>query len=236
MLQLADLVMVGQVGRAQPAALLLQLIQLVLHVVPLLLCHTHTHLLSLHFTKKHVDARCMSSLAMPHTPAVTSLDKSPCKWCSSSSLCSMWSLSCYATHICCHFTSQTTMLLLRLVPLVLHVVHATHTCCRFTSQTTMLLLRLVPLVLHVVYATHTHLLSLHFTNKHVNAVDHPACVLCGPCPAMPHTPAVRKAKKGKDYAFWFQLNEKPSITPGCPGTPAVTSVHNQSCQCWCSSS
>ncbi|KAA6429222.1 MAG: hypothetical protein FRX49_00618 [Trebouxia sp. A1-2] len=32
MLQLADLVMVGQVGRAQPAALLLQLIQLVLHV------------------------------------------------------------------------------------------------------------------------------------------------------------------------------------------------------------
>ena len=33
--------MVGQVGRAQPAALLLQLIQLVLHVVPLLLCHTH---------------------------------------------------------------------------------------------------------------------------------------------------------------------------------------------------
>jgi len=50
-LQLADLVMVGQVGGAKPAALLLQLIQLVLHVVPLLLCHTH--LLSLHFTNNH---------------------------------------------------------------------------------------------------------------------------------------------------------------------------------------
>ena len=54
MLQLADLVMVGQVGRAQPAALLLQLIQFVLHVVPLLLCHTHQ--LSLHFTNNHVNA------------------------------------------------------------------------------------------------------------------------------------------------------------------------------------
>ena len=24
-------------------------------------------------------------------------------------------------------------------------------------------------------------------------------------------------KKRKDYAFWRQFNEKPSITPGCPG-------------------
>ena len=39
MLQLGDLVMLGQVGRPQPAALLLQLIQLVLHMVPLLLHH-----------------------------------------------------------------------------------------------------------------------------------------------------------------------------------------------------
>ena len=38
MLQLSDLVVFGQVGGPQPAALLLQLIQLVLHVIPLLLC------------------------------------------------------------------------------------------------------------------------------------------------------------------------------------------------------
>ena len=25
-------------------------------------------------------------------------------------------------------------------------------------------------------------------------------------------------KKRKDYAFWRQLNEKPSIIPGCPGS------------------
>ncbi len=25
-----------------------------------------------------------------------------------------------------------------------------------------------------------------------------------------------KEKKRKDYAFWRQLNEKPSIVPGCP--------------------
>ena len=26
-----------------------------------------------------------------------------------------------------------------------------------------------------------------------------------------------KKKKRKDYAFWRQFNEKPSIIPGCPG-------------------
>ena len=24
-------------------------------------------------------------------------------------------------------------------------------------------------------------------------------------------------KKRKDYAFWRQFNEKPSVIPGCPG-------------------
>ena len=28
--------------------------------------------------------------------------------------------------------------------------------------------------------------------------------------------ANRKEKKRKDYAFWRQFNEKPSIIPGCP--------------------
>jgi len=28
----------------------------------------------------------------------------------------------------------------------------------------------------------------------------------------------RKRKKRKDYAFWRQFNEKPSMIPGCPGT------------------
>jgi len=27
----------------------------------------------------------------------------------------------------------------------------------------------------------------------------------------------RKEKKRKDYAFWRQFDEKPSIIPGCPG-------------------
>ncbi len=27
---------------------------------------------------------------------------------------------------------------------------------------------------------------------------------------------LRKEKKRKDYAFWRQFNEKPSIIPGCP--------------------
>ena len=30
----------------------------------------------------------------------------------------------------------------------------------------------------------------------------------------------RKKKKRKDYAFWRQFNEKPSVIPGCPGTVA----------------
>ena len=25
-------------------------------------------------------------------------------------------------------------------------------------------------------------------------------------------------KKRKDYAFWRQFNEKPSVIPGCPGS------------------
>ncbi len=29
----------------------------------------------------------------------------------------------------------------------------------------------------------------------------------------------RKEKKSKDYAFWRQFNEKPSIIPGCPRVP-----------------
>jgi len=33
------------------------------------------------------------------------------------------------------------------------------------------------------------------------------------------TTAEKKKKKRKDYAFWRQFNEKPSIIPGCPGTP-----------------
>ena len=66
--------MVGQVGRAQPAALLqqLQLIQLVLHVVPLLLCHTH--LLSLHFTNNHLNAEGHSpsfACGLCHTPLLS---------------------------------------------------------------------------------------------------------------------------------------------------------------------
>ena len=28
---------------------------------------------------------------------------------------------------------------------------------------------------------------------------------------------IRKKKKRKDYAFWRQFEEKPSVTPGCPG-------------------
>ena len=38
MFKLSELIVVGQVGGPQPAALLLQLIQLMLHVIPLLLC------------------------------------------------------------------------------------------------------------------------------------------------------------------------------------------------------
>ncbi len=32
-----------------------------------------------------------------------------------------------------------------------------------------------------------------------------------------------KERKGKEgYAFWRQLNEKPSIIPGCPGSALLT--------------
>lgn len=78
MLQLADLVMVGQVGRAQPAALLLQLIQLVLHVVPLL---THTPVVTSLHKQAHAEAHragvafhpspanAPASVAYGHSPA-----------------------------------------------------------------------------------------------------------------------------------------------------------------------
>ena len=35
---------------------------------------------------------------------------------------------------------------------------------------------------------------------------------------------VRKEKKRKDYTFWHQFDEKPSIIPGCPGAMIVTFV------------
>ena len=31
-------------------------------------------------------------------------------------------------------------------------------------------------------------------------------------------PVSRKAKKRKDYTFWHQFNDKPSVIPGCPGS------------------
>jgi len=34
----------------------------------------------------------------------------------------------------------------------------------------------------------------------------------------------RKAKKRLDYAFRRQLNEKPNITPGCPGSTSLLST------------
>ena len=34
-------------------------------------------------------------------------------------------------------------------------------------------------------------------------------------------PLKRKGKKRKDYAFWRQFNEKPSIIPGCRGSCRV---------------
>ena len=36
-----------------------------------------------------------------------------------------------------------------------------------------------------------------------------------------------KEKKTKDYAFWRQFNEKPSIVPGCPGP--VSHLHEFMC-------
>ncbi len=30
-------------------------------------------------------------------------------------------------------------------------------------------------------------------------------------------PAVEKEKEKKDYNFWCQFNEKPSVISGCPG-------------------
>ncbi len=34
----------------------------------------------------------------------------------------------------------------------------------------------------------------------------------------------KEEKKEKDYAFRCQFNEKPSITPGCPGAYHCTSL------------
>jgi len=34
----------------------------------------------------------------------------------------------------------------------------------------------------------------------------------------------RKEKKRTDYAFRRQFNEKPSITPGCPGKSKIMSI------------
>ena len=31
-------------------------------------------------------------------------------------------------------------------------------------------------------------------------------------------PVSRKAKKRKDYTFWHQFTDKPSVIPGCPGS------------------
>jgi len=102
--------MVGQVGRAQPAALLLQLIQLVLHVVPLLLCHTH--LLSLYFTHMfmlqlmqlvlHVIPLLLCHtqlLSLPFTNKRVNAAAHPASVAWGPSLC-------YATHNCCRITNN----------------------------------------------------------------------------------------------------------------------------------
>jgi len=34
-------------------------------------------------------------------------------------------------------------------------------------------------------------------------------------------------KKRKDYAFWRQYNEKPSIIPGCPGKRCLLAVFDR---------
>ncbi len=39
----------------------------------------------------------------------------------------------------------------------------------------------------------------------------------------------RSAKKGKDYTFWRQFNEKPSIVLGCPGVRMTTYGWSLSC-------
>jgi len=44
--------------------------------------------------------------------------------------------------------------------------------------------------------------------------------LCFRC-RCPHAAATALEKKRKDYAFWRQFNEKPSIIPGCPGATAL---------------
>jgi len=34
--------------------------------------------------------------------------------------------------------------------------------------------------------------------------------------------STQKERKRKDYAFWRQFNENPSIIPGCPGVDQLT--------------
>ncbi len=57
-----------------------------------------------------------------------------------------------------------------------------------------------------------------------------------PCPvlAVPEKKrsclAVRE-KKRKDYAFWHQFNEKPSVMPGCPFGCACLSLAGGCCLC-----
>ncbi len=40
---------------------------------------------------------------------------------------------------------------------------------------------------------------------------------------------LKKGKKRKCYTFWRQINEKPSIMPGCPGSYTRTQAHMWTC-------
>jgi len=41
----------------------------------------------------------------------------------------------------------------------------------------------------------------------------------------------RQEKKRKDYTFWRQFNEKPSIMPGCPGRTSFSLLPNSVSMC-----
>ena len=41
----------------------------------------------------------------------------------------------------------------------------------------------------------------------------------------------KRKKKKKNYAFWHQYNEKPSIIPGCPGNRQASDSCNQRACC-----
>jgi hypothetical protein len=163
----------------------------VLHVVPLLLCHTQ--LLSLYFTNNHVTAEaspasvacglCHTHLLSLHfTNNHVTAEASP-----ASVACGL----CH-THICCHFTSPTNMSMLWIIQLVFHVVPVLlcHTHLLSEKQrkekTTPFGVNLMrSQILH--RAAQVHLLSLHFTTNHVNAGAHPASVA--------HVPSLHMGQK-----------------------------------------